>query len=327
MNAEPLILGVDSGGTKVEAALVDARGKVVISSRRPAGVQTTPAQLVADLTAWVAELRRGEFGRRVIALGLGVAGQVDQATGTVRHSPNLPGWINAPIQEMLERAIQVPTFVINDVQAATWGEWKLEAGVGASDMVCFFVGTGVGGGVVSGGRIQLGASGTAGELGHTVLDYRGPPCHCGNTGCLEAHAGGWAIALRAQQAVAAAPGAGSAIMALAGDAPEAISAEIVATAAHRGDPLAQRLVAEVGEALGAGVASAVNAFNPHLVVLGGGVIEGLPELIDMTRDGVRRHALPSARDSVEIVKARLGNHAIVIGAALWAWEHLEETGK
>jgi glucokinase len=327
MNAEPLFLGVDSGGTKVEAALVDAQGKVLASSRRPGGVQTTPAELVADLTVWAAKLPQGPYGSRIAALGLGVAGQVDQATGTVRRSPNLPEWLNVPIREMLERAIQVPTFVINDVQAATLGEWKLQPGVGASDMVCLFVGTGIGGGVVSSGRLQFGDSGSAGELGHTVLDYRGSPCHCGNTGCLEAHAGGWAIALRAQQAVVAAPGAGSAIMTLAGNVLEAISAETVATAAHRGDPMAQRLVEEVGEALGAGVASIVNAFNPHLVILGGGVIEGLPELIDMARHSVRQRSLPSARDSVEITKARLGNHAIVIGAALWAQEHLEETGK
>ncbi|MFH1140989.1 MAG: ROK family protein [Chloroflexota bacterium] len=324
MIAEPLILGVDIGGTKVEAALVNARGGITLSSLRPAGVQATPVQVVADLMAWVDELRLRSPGVAIVALGLGIAGQVNQETGMVVRSPNLPGWSNVPIRDEMERVLRIPTFVINDVQAATWGEWKSGAGVGALDMVCLFVGTGVGGGVVSGGRMLSGASGTAGELGHTVLDYRGPPCRCGSSGCLEAHVGGWAIALRAQQAVAVDPGAGSAIVALAGGVPEAITAETVAGAAHGGDPLAQRLVAEVGEALGAGVASAVNAFNPRMVILGGGVIEGLPELVDMVKESVKRRALHFPRSSVEIVKARLGQHAGVVGAALVARERLVE---
>ena len=323
VSAGSLIFGVDIGGTKVEAALVDSRGRIAASSRRPAGVQATPEQVVADLAAWVKEVQVGAPGNRIVGMGLGVAGQVDQATGTVRQSPNLRGWSNVPIREMLERAIRIPTFVMNDVQAATWGEWKLGAGVGVSDMVCLFVGTGVGGGVVSGGRMLSGTSGSAGELGHTVLDYRGPTCRCGNSGCLEAHVGGWAIALRAQQAVVADPGAGSAMLAIAEGVTEAITAETVAGAAHRGNTLAQRLVAEVGEALGAGVASAVNAFNPTVVVLGGGVVEGIPELVDMAREGVRRRALPSARDSVNVVKARLGHHAGVVGAALLTLQRLQ----
>ena len=317
-----LTLGMDVGGSKVETALVDAQGRIVAASRRPSGIQLDPTHFVADMAICVGELRTDAAGEPIGAVGLGIAGQIDLETGTVRDSPNLPGWSNVPIREEIERALGIPTFVINDVQAATWGEQQLGAGQGVSDLLCLFVGTGIGGGVVAGGRILMGSTGSAGELGHTVLDLNGPPCRCGNNGCLEAYAGGWAIGLRAQQAVAAEPEVGKAMLALVQGDPEALTAATVAEAAHRGDPLARRLVAEVGEALGAGVASMVNAFNPRLVILGGGVIEGLPAIIDIVRDNVQRRALPAAAASVRIARAQLGSYSGVVGAALLARERL-----
>ena len=322
MSTESLTVGVDIGGTKMETALVDAQGNILASSRRPSGINLDPAMAIADITACVGELQAEASAASVAAVGLGVAGQIDSDNGIVRESPNLPKWSNVPIRHELERALSIPAFAINDVQAATWGEWQKGAGQGVLDLVCMFVGTGIGGGIVANGRMYTGATGSAGELGHTVVDYRGPSCRCGNWGCLEAHAGGWAIALRAQQAVATDPEAGKAMLALAQDDPEALTAATVSEAAHQGDPLAQRLVAEVGEALGAGVASVVNAFNPSLVIMGGSVIEGLPELMGMVKESVQRRALPSARDAVEVVKAQLGNHAVVVGAALMARQRL-----
>lgn len=311
-------MGVDIGGTKVEAALVDARGRVVVSSQRPQGIQLTPVGLVEDLAQCLEQLGAAVPGKDIGAVGMGVAGQIDSATGTVHHSPNLAEWNRVPLRREVERILKLPTFVINDVQAATWAEWRLGAGKGVRDLVCIFVGTGIGGGVVAGGRMLTGASGAAGELGHTTLDYRGPPCRCGGRGCLEAHAGGWAIALRAQEGVVAEPEATRTILALAEGVPKGITAATVARAAHSGDPWAQRLVAEVGQALGAGVASAVNAFNPRRVILGGGVIQGMPELVDTVREAVQSRALPSLRTSVEVVVSHLGPHAAAIGAGLLA---------
>ena len=322
MSTESLTVGVDIGGTKVETALVDAQGNILASSRRPSGINLDPAMAVADIQACVGELQTEASAENVAAVGLGIAGQIDSDNGIVRESPNLPKWSNVPIRHELERALNIPAFATNDVQAATWGEWQKGAGQDVLDLVCMFVGTGIGGGIVTNGRLYTGATGSAGELGHTIVDYRGLSCHCGNSGCLEAHAGGWAIALRAQQAVATEPEAGKAMLALAQGNPEALTAATVSEAAHQGDPLAQRLVAEVGEALGAGVVSVVNAFNPSLVIMGGSVIEGLPELMRMVKESVQRRALPSARDSVEVVKARLGNHAVVVGAALMARQRL-----
>jgi glucokinase len=324
--SQQLTVGVDIGGSKIEVALVDADGRVVATSRRPSGgMESDPDQVVAEVAARVAELRSDAPGEGIAALGIAVAGQIDPETGVVRYSPNLQ-WRDVPLRRELERALEIPAWAINDVQAVTWGEWRRGAGRGVSDLICLFVGTGVGGGIVAGGRLVTGASGSAGELGHTVLDPQGPLCHCGTTGCLEAYAGGWAIAQRVQRAVAEQPEAGRGLLALAHGGPETLSAAILAKAAHGSDLLARRLVDEVGTALGAGVASMVNALNPQLVILGGGVIEGLPELVVRVEETVRKRALPVSADTVRVVKSELGPHAGVVGAALWAGERLAAAG-
>jgi glucokinase len=261
----------------------------------------------------------------VLGVGVGVAGQVDSAAGVVLHAPNLE-WNDVPLKARLEEAIDLPVFVINDVQAATYGEWICGAGRGAEDIVCLFVGTGIGGGVVSHGSLVRGCDGTAGELGHVTIDWRGPQCTCRNRGCLEAFAAGWAIARRARDAVAAQPDEGRVLVALADGAIERLTAEVVAQAARDGDPLATRLLRETGDALGVGIASIANAFNPCTVILGGGVIEGIPELVEMAEAEARRRALEAALHSLEVVKAGLGRHAGTVGAAMWARRCLETAG-
>ena len=324
--SQQLTVGVDIGGSKIEVALVDAGGRVVATSRCPSGgMESDPDQVVTEVAARVTELQSGAPGEGIAALGIAVAGQIDPETGVVRYSPNLQ-WRDVPLRRELERALEIPAWAINDVQAVTWGEWRRGAGQGVSDLLCLFVGTGVGGGIVAGGRLVTGAAGSAGELGHTVLDPRGPLCRCGTTGCLEAYAGGWAIAQRVQRAVAEQPEVGRGLLALAHGDPETLSAATLAEAAHSGDPLARRLVDEVGTALGAGVASIVNALNPRMVILGGGVVEGLPELVAMVEETVRQRALPVSADTVRVVKSELGPHAGVVGAALWARERLAAAG-
>jgi glucokinase len=239
-------------------------------------------------------------------------------TGVVHFAPNLR-WENVPLRAELERALGLPVAVTNDVRAATWGEWRCGAGAGVADLVVLFVGTGIGGGVVSGGRMLVGHSNTAGEVGHTTVVANGRQCHCRNRGCLEAYAGGWAIGERAQQAAQADPAAGATLVALAGGL-DGITAGTVSAAYGRGDALARRLVEEVGAYLGAGAVSLVNAFNPARLVLGGGVIDGLPDLLPIIERDVREHALPTAVDGLEVVAAALGNQAPAIGAAALARE-------
>ncbi len=314
-----MTVGVDLGGTKVETALVDASGTIIVSSRRKTGVDRGAEGIVDDIAACI----RDCLGANVTpgAVGIGVAGQVDPESGNVWYAPNL-GWRDFPLRTRLQDTVGLPTFVVNDVQAATIGEWKHGAGRGISDVVTLFVGTGVGGGVISDGRLVRGCDGSAGELGHLKVAVEGRRCSCDRRGCLEAYAGGWAIARRAREAVEAAPDRAATLIELAGGDHGAITAGTVADAFHRGDPMAQDLVSEVARALGTGLASIANAFNPCLIILGGGVVEGIRELTALARREVEIRALDVAVKSLRVVPASLGQHAGTIGAAAWAHQEL-----
>jgi len=309
-----LTLGVDLGGTKVETALVDKSGKILSSHRYPTHPEKGARRIIDDIVACVEEcLGKGEEDAQ--ALGIGIAAQVDHS-GVVITSPNL-GWQNVPLRDELEERLKLPVVVTNDVRAASWGEWHFGAGKGVDDLVVIFVGTGIGGGVVSGGRMLEGCSNTAGEIGHTTLIVDGRNCNCPNKGCLEAYAGGWAIAERAQEAVQANPEAGKALISLAGGV-EKITAALVSQTYHDGDILSSQLVRETAEYLSAGLVSIVNSFNPCLLVVGGGVIDGLPELIKIAEPFIKKRALNVATQNLKVVKAALGNEAGIVGAAALA---------
>ncbi len=309
-------LGVDLGGTKIEVARVDAEGKVGQRLRRPTNIQGGAAAVKAEIVAAVRDLQEGASSLPA-GVGVGVAGQVNSQGGVVLFAPNLV-WRDEPLQPQLGRALGLPVVIVNDVRAATLGEWLYGAGQGCNDLICLFVGTGIGGGIVSGGQLLSGCSNTAGELGHITIDMQGPSCHCGNRGCMEALAGGWAIAQQAKEAVTADQVAGASLLKMAGGHLDAITAEIVAKAAKASDPLAMHLIDHVVQALIAGVVSLVHAFNPCRLILGGGVIEGLPEMIGRVERGMRRRALGAASDPLQVLPARLHNDAGVIGAAALA---------
>jgi len=318
-------VGVDLGGTKVEVGGVDARGRLLKRMRRPTEVKSGPAAIEAEIVDAVGEMEES-MGSPPVGAGVGVAGQIEADTGAVRFAPNLD-WHDVPFQADLSRALGLPVVVTNDVRAAAWGEWLHGAGRGCDDLVCVFVGTGIGGGIVSGGQMLSGCSNTAGELGHITVVLDGPLCHCGNRGCLEALASGWAIAQQAQEAVAAKPDGGAMLLKLADGQQKAITAEIVAQAAKDGDVLAQRLLDEALQALIAGAVSLVNAFNPCRLILGGGVIEGLPAWVDQVDRGVRQRALAAARAPLQVVSAALHGDAGVVGAAALSLRRATKGGR
>ena len=197
-NRPSLTVGVDLGGTKLRAALVDATGRVLVSEQRATLVAAGFDGVAGEIGAAVRACIGRAEGAPVLGVGVGVAGQVVAETGVVSYAPNL-FWRDAPLRARLEHELGLPVAVLNDVRAATWGEWRHGAGQGVEDLVVVFVGTGIGGGVVSGGRLLTGCTNMAGELGHLTIVAGGRPCRCGNLGCLEAYAGGWAIALRARE--------------------------------------------------------------------------------------------------------------------------------
>jgi glucokinase len=301
--------------------VVNAAGAIRQRLQEPTDVEGGPDGVVAQTTRLARQLREQGPASPPVGVGVGVAGQITADTGVVRFSPNL-NWHEVPLRGQLHQALDLPVVITNDVRAATWGEWLHGAGQGVEDLICLFIGTGVGGGVVSGGRVLSGCTNTAGELGHMTTDLNGPICTCGNRGCLEALAGGWAIARRAQEAINDDPTMGVALLKAAGlagpVAPADVTARVVADAARAGDPLARLIVDEVARALIAGAVALINAFNPCRLILGGGVMEGLPELLERIDRGVRRYALSAASEALEVLPARLRTDAGVVGAGTLA---------
>lgn len=316
MPEKPWAIGVDLGGTKVEIAQIDDSGKVLQRLRRPTDVKDGYEAVINEIVSTTHELHE-RTGSPAAGVGVGVAGQIEANSGFVYFAPNLD-WHDVPFEADLSEALKMPVIVTNDVRAATWGEWLHGAGQGSKELICLFVGTGIGGGVVSSGQILSGCTNTAGELGHIPIEIHGPVCHCGNRGCLEAHASGWAIAGKAKRAVQSDPKKGERLLELAGGNPALITARQVIESAHAGDPLSQALMNDVSEALIAGCTGLINAFNPCKLILGGGIVEGMPELVEQIAQGIKSHALEAATTKLEVLQAQLHNDAGVIGAGALA---------
>ena len=309
--AGELTLGIDLGGTKVVCGLVDALGNVLHHSGRQLHDNDGPDGVIAAVTrAAHACLDRATDPPR--AVGVAVAAQVDPIVGLVIHAPNL-GWRDVPLGPRLARELHLPVAVVNDARAATYAEWKYGAGVGANDLFCLALGTGIGGSVVYNGALIEGGTHAAGEVGHITIVSGGRRCHCPNSGCFEAYVGGWAIGERARWEVESRPGEGAALLQRAGTA-EQITAQTVFQASRDGDPLALRLVAATEQYLTDGAVSVVNSFNPSLLVLGGGLIAGMPEWVPAVERAVRNRCQPPAAGT-KVARARFAEDAAMIGAA------------
>lgn len=306
-------IGIDLGGTKIETAQVDDQGqihdRIHLETKAEEGYQAVLQRLIKAITKLADKQQVAPVG-----IGIGVAGQIDKEKGTVKFAPNLD-WKNAPIKSDLQDALGMPVVVLNDVRAITWGEWLYGAGKNCDHLVCMFVGTGIGGGIVCNGKMLEGAGNSAGEIGHMTIDMHGPECHCGNRGCLEALAGSWALARDATDALQKNSNSQSKILEVAGGNPENIEAKHVIAAYHKNDELACQLIEQLAEALGAGLASLTNILNPQRIILGGGVSEHLPDLIPMVQSHVEKRALQAANEPLKIVAAQLHGDSGVIGAA------------
>ncbi len=311
-------IGVDLGGTKTLTALVDGRGGVV-ARVRVATPTTGPDAVIEAIAASVAELsnRSGVAPRSALGVGVGAPGPLDTGSGVVFEPPNLPGWRDVPLAALMAKRLGVPTFVENDANAAAMGEHWVGAGQGVDDLVYLTVSTGIGGGLILGGRLYRGASGTAGEVGHMVIARDGPRCGCGRAGCLEALASGTAIAREARLVVES-----GRPTVLSQVPPEAITAEAVARAAGEGDPLAREVFAGAAAALGVGITNLVNLLNPALVIIGGGVSGAGELLFAPVRRIVRQEAFERPGAAVRVVPAALGDDVGVIGAAAVVYERV-----
>lgn len=310
-----LAIGVDLGGTKIDIGLVDETGIIHDHMRLETLVGEGPLAIEAQIIEGIRAIQT-KISTPLLGIGIGVAGQIDPDTGNVVFAPNLR-WLNVPLRANMEKVLELPVRILNDARALTMGEWQYGAGRGYQDILCMFIGTGIGGGVVSKGTLLCGCSNTFGEIGHMTIDFNGPTCTCGKQGCLEAFCGGWGIAARARDALAKGRGEllRSKILELVGQDPKNIYASHVIQASRMGDPLAVELIETMGRALVSGCASLVNILNPCRLIIGGGLVEGMPEIIDMIDKGVRNQALIAATKSLEVVRAKLGKELGVLGSA------------
>lgn len=315
-------VGVDIGGTKVAAGVVDEHGRVLAAVRRETPHRTTSPSVVEDTIAEAVTELRSQYPD-VAAVGVGAAGFVDAEGAYVRFAPHL-SWRDEPLRDAMRDRLGVPVTVDNDANAALWAEVRFGAARGESDVLCVNLGTGIGGALLVAGRLYRGAFGMAGEFGHMQVVPGGRACECGRTGCWEQYASGNVIA-RAARVLAKAGHAGSALLSGAGGDATRVTGHVVTEAARAGDPTALRLLDEVGEWLGVGVANLVAAFDPALVVVGGGLSEAGELLLGPAREAFA-DTLPGRdyRPLPRIVAAALGNNAGLIGAADLARRALDQ---
>ena len=293
------VIGVDLGGTKLLAGTVDSSLHVHHRAHRPAGVSSI-AELLDTIVDAVREAREAGGGE-VDAVGFGIPSLIDQERGVAVSTVHLP-IRDLPFRDLMAERLGLPVFVDNDATAAMLAEWRFGAATDCTDALLLTIGTGIGGGLVAGGALLRGAQGAAAEFGHMTIDFDGPLCPCGSHGCLEAFVSGTALAREAR--------------ALGLE----LTAAQVAELAHDGHAGARALVTEMGSRLGTGLANLVNAFNPEVIVVGGGVLALGDLLLEPAREEVARRALAPSRDLVRIVPTRFGAESGMLGAAVMAFE-------
>jgi glucokinase len=317
-------VGVDLGGTNLRAAVVDcATGRVLVSQRQPTHAHEGHAAVIERMASLIRAVL-GEYGwpgQSVQSVGIGVPGTPDLERGLVMILPNLPGqWREVPLQAEIEQRLSLPTSLINDVRAITLGEWAFGAGRGVDTVACYAIGTGIGGGLIINGRLHLGLDGTAGELGHTVVEPDGLPCSCGGRGCLELYTSGPAIAAMGAKAVI--HGHTTLIDALVSHDLNKITVEVVAQAALQGDIIALGIFERVGTYLGISIGNILHTISPQRVILAGGVAQAGNLLVEPIWRTIRQRVHLMPVDKVEIVFAQLGGNAGLVGSALWAANRL-----
>lgn len=311
-------VGVDVGGTKIYAGVVNLdTGKVLATARK----RTHPergadffAQRLRDVAASAIESAKLPEGEKPLGIGVGIAGQVDRERGILLGAPNLAvGLANLDVGTLLGSHFNLPVALGNDVEVAAYGEQYYGAGRGCEEFVFVGVGTGIGGAIVQRGRIYRGATGTAGEIGHTVVAYNGRSCGCGGRGHLEAYASRTAITkvLLAEME----RGRPSKLQGEMKPGDTTIRSKMIARCVEAGDELVIEVLTEAADFLGAGLGSLATFYNPYRAILGGGLVEAVPMFLERATLRAREAALPIAGRQLEIVRTALGDNSGIVGAA------------
>ena len=318
MNTGQYTLGIDMGGTKILAGVVDQSGNILGQAKRKTQAEQSPEAVMDRIvqTAYEALAQAGVGIEAADQVGVGAPGPLDPVQGVILEAPNL-GWKNVRIKDYLEAKFGKPCHIYNDVNAGTWGEYILGAGRGSQNCVGVFVGTGIGGGLVFNGVLFEGSGHLAGEIGHLHVRLKGPRCGCGKHGCLETFASRTAVARMIRRAQKR--GLKTSVNDLVKDKNAQIRSGAIKKAFAQGDPVVKKAVEKAAAFLGIGLASVANLLNPDRFVLGGGLVEALGEpYIALVRRRFEARAFPSVVKSAQIVEATLGDNAGLLGAALLA---------
>lgn len=307
-------IGIDLGGTKILIALVDRdTGEVLEHVKKKTKKDKGPKNIIRKMLDGIDELieKSGKTLDEISSIGVGAAGQIDRKNGIIIAAANLDCY-DLNLKKILTEKFNLPVFVGNDVEIATIGEQKFGAGKDCKDFVCVFVGTGVGSAIVKDGKIITGATGTAGEIGHIIVDLNGRQCSCGAHGCLEAYASRSAIEKRIEGALK--KGRKSCILDYL-ETGKSISSSMIEKSIEREDELVLQCVTEASEYLSGGIASIINFINPELIILGGGLIEAVDYFYQKTIKKAKAKSLPVPAEEIQFKKAMLGDYSGVIGAA------------
>lgn len=299
-----MVIGIDVGGTNTSGGLASQDGTLITKIRHQTdreGGATAGLELIIEIIAGLME-HAGRDRLEVGRIGVGFGGPVDFEHGVVLLSHHVAGWEGIPLRDELERRFQTPVVVDNDANAGTLGEWRFGAGRGFNDLLYINIGTGIGGGIISGGRLMRGAHNLAGEIGHTIVVRNGPPCTCGKRGCLESCASGDAIARRGSEALG-----------------RQVSGRDVFALALDHDPAAERVLSEIIEDLAHGIGTAVSLLNPAAVIIGGGLSEApRPLFLEPLKRAIPRFCLNEAAAHLHVDAAQLRYEAGIMGAVALA---------
>jgi glucokinase len=311
---EQFLVGVDLGGTNVRIGIVTPDGKVLEKKQYSVDISKKALELFDELISKLTVSIQKEIkkSKELIGIGIGIAGTIDMERGIIVDSPNIRGLKGFALRDFLEKRIPYPIAIENDANAFTLGEGWVGAAKGCKHYCGITLGTGVGGGMVVAGEILHGTKGMAGEVGHMVIDPEGPLCGCGGRGCLEVYASATAIRRMTLEAIEI--GKGRKILTLK-KGPQPLTSENIFEAAKSGDLTAKKIFHEMGRYLGLGLVNLINLFNPEKIVIGGKVSRAWDYFIQSVSETVQERAMKGPREKLQIVKAKCGDHAGILGAA------------
>ncbi len=303
------VLAADVGGTNTRMAIVTGNGDIHTLLKKPTHCKNGRDEMIRFIVHFAREVigKSNLPEEKICGMGIGFPGPLNAETGTIFNPPNLNGWDNVPLKDILEKEMKVPVAIENDANAAALGEWWKGAGSGTSSLFCITLGTGVGGGMVLDGKVWHGASSIAGEIGHTTVIRDGIKCTCGNTGCLEIYTCSGGILKRVNDALLKERDNGKFQL--------LTNLKQIDQMVMQGNEVVLKIIKETGVILGIAIANLANLLNPEMVVLFGGVTNLGANLIEPLKEEVKRRAFKKATDALRIELSRLGDNSGILGAA------------